>query len=462
MTMENKMYFKLSNQYARGLLVICALGLGGNALAYETRIQNTKKHALLITHTKDNTTLVEKDKNPDGSLSTKEGWKLSSAGGLSYLHPEDDRFWFKFSGLVRLDETFFMGSASDKQNDLPSGINLRVADLYLNGGLGEDWSYSLSLSFASKFGWGESWVSYAGFHPNNQIYVGIVSGSWFGLDSVNSGSWSPFLEKSMLTSTFGVGNGLGIMTDFWGDIGGITLAAMQPDHGPSAADALPGVRDRWKGTIRATIAPVHAEGDVWHFGVSGYYRQIKSHSNGVAFSGMRFKSQQSARARNTVELLDTNLMQANNSRAMNVEFARQYGPFMLEAEYTMPFVHRVNVYNASASQDTVRFSGWNIQTRYLLTGEHHAYSVRDGNFGALNPEGPYGAFEVAARYDFLNLNQKNVRGGSAHDLTLGLNWYLNQNLRLSANYIRASVHPKLDAPKRNLDIIGMRCQVAFK
>ncbi len=456
---------KTVNKFS-GSLLMFGVALSGNASAHTTTIENTKQHALFIKHGKEKTTSTGTQKNSKPNLSAPQGWQLKSAGGLSYLNTNDDSVWFKLSGAIRFDETLFMGSYKDKQNDFPSGASLRTADLYLDGGLAKDWSYTLQLGFTgNSVNFGDVWLSYSGFLPNNQVFIGKVPGNWFGLDGSNSTSWNPFLERSLQTLAFYPADGLGVMTDFWWDIGGVTLTAMQPDQGESSD--LAGVRDRWKGTIRATLAPIHEHGDVWHFGVSGAYREVVSSYQGNA-KGTQFKTRPSARNRNTASLLDTSMIQANNSRLLNVEFARQYGAFMLEGEYTYATVHRVGLNNTTVTpqvprtQGDVNFNGWNLQTRYVLTGEVHEYDVRDGGFGSLKPKASYGAVEVAARYDFLDLNNKDVRGGSEHNVTLGVNWYISQQVRLSANYIRASIHPAQDKTKRNLDIIGLRCQLRFK
>ncbi len=417
-----------------------------------------------------------------------KGWLLTSTGGLSYENPNCADYWFKLSGLLRFDETFFMGSYRDKGANYPNGGNIRTADLYIEGGVGEDWSYSIPLEFATagrpRFG-NTTWISYSGFADNNQAYVGLVPGNWFGLDNANSGTWNPFLERSLVANTFYPGDGIGVMTDFWSDNAGLTLVAMKSDQ--SVFNEVSRVRDRWRATARATVAPKHEAGDAWHFGVSGAYREVVntvsglpatfSNGSGAGFAvsnpGARVRNSTGTGIGNVVSTVTGNAglpIQANNVRMFNVEAARQIGPFMLEGEYTNAFVHRMGTQSfvqadgttVQVAQGTVRFSGWNIQTRYLLTGEHHFYDVRDGQFGSVKPCSAYGAFEIAARYDFVDLNDKNVRGGTQHDVTVGLNWFLNQQVRFSANYIRASIHPANDAQHRNLDIIGLRAQVRFK
>ncbi|HEV2523872.1 MAG TPA: porin, partial [Gammaproteobacteria bacterium] len=400
-------------------------------------------------------------------------------------------YWFKLSGLLRFDEAFFMGSYRDKGNNYPSGGNIRTADSYFEGGVSQDWDYIVSLQFASNSrpAFGDTWIAYSGFADNNQVFFGRVPGNWFGLDNANSGTWNPFLERSLVANTFYPGDGIGFMTDFWSDCAGITFTAMKSDQ--SAFNEVSNVRDRWRGTVRATVAPVHEEGDVWHFGVSGAYREVvntvsgspATFSNGTGAGFFAFPGVKTRNTTGTNSVVNTTNgnpasvvtgtltpIQANNIRMFNLEAARQIGPFMLEGEYTNAYVHRMGTQPfveqggavVAVQQGTLQFSGWNVQMRYLLTGEHHAYDVRDGNFGAVKPCSEYGAFEVAARYDFVDLNDKNVRGGSQHDVTLGLNWFLNQNVRLSANYIRASIHPANDQVHRNLDIIGLRAQIRFK
>lgn len=459
-------YSGFVKKFASGLAVV-SIAFSGNAFAsyssqkqemHTTKIQATNKHkANPIAHSTNGK-----------AWELGKGWKISSFGGLTYEHPNDARYWFKASGTLRLDETFFMGSYRDKQNNFPSGAYVRTADIYFDGGLGQDWEYTMALEFRGSFvSFGDVWLAYSGFCDNNQVFVGRVPGNWFGLDNANSSSWNPFLERSIQTLAFYPGDGLGVMTDFWWENGAITLSAFQPnqtgDHTNSnfyrtfANRNLPEVRDRWTTVARGTFAPVHDEGYVWHFGISAAWRETVSAVNGVPVNTVRFATLPSARARHTSALLDTGPIRANNTRWLNVEMAHECGPVLLEGEYTEVFVHRLN-----DDLGMLRFHGWNVQGRYLLTGESHEYDVRDGQFGSVKPRADFGAIEMAVRYDYLNLNDKTIRGGTEHNVTLGLNWFVNGNVRLSANYIRAGIHPLNDALKRNLDIVGMRVQVRFK
>ncbi len=75
------------------------------------------------------------------------------------------------------------------------------------------------------------------------------------------------------------------------------------------------------------------------------------------------------------------------------------------------------------------------------------------NFG--KDSGP-GAWQVAARYSSVDLNDESIRGGQLDDITLGINWHLNPNTRVMCNYIRARLRHVGD-----VDILQTRLQIDF-
>jgi phosphate-selective porin OprO/OprP len=55
--------------------------------------------------------------------------------------------------------------------------------------------------------------------------------------------------------------------------------------------------------------------------------------------------------------------------------------------------------------------------------------------------GGIGVFELAARYSAIDLDARGFRGGAERDVTVGLSWYPEPNLRLIANYVHGRVRP---------------------
>ena len=50
--------------------------------------------------------------------------------------------------------------------------------------------------------------------------------------------------------------------------------------------------------------------------------------------------------------------------------------------------------------------------------------------------GGKGAFELAARASYVDLNDRDIIGGEQANLSLGLNWYPNSSWRLMLNLIK--------------------------
>ncbi len=75
----------------------------------------------------------------------------------------------------------------------------------------------------------------------------------------------------------------------------------------------------------------------------------------------------------------------------------------------------------------------------------------------------WGAWEVAARLSYLDLNDGPIRGGEELNFTVGLNWYLRSNLRVMVNYVRANLKDREDPRVDDgvADIIMSRVHLFF-
>ncbi|MBM3965555.1 MAG: hypothetical protein FJ308_10910 [Planctomycetes bacterium] len=48
-----------------------------------------------------------------------------------------------------------------------------------------------------------------------------------------------------------------------------------------------------------------------------------------------------------------------------------------------------------------------------------------------------GAWQIGARYNYLDLNDSGFKGGVLHNQTYGLNWFLNPNMKCQFNCMNA-------------------------
>jgi phosphate-selective porin OprO/OprP len=170
--------------------------------------------------------------------------------------------------------------------------------------------------------------------------------------------------------------------------------------------------------------------------------------------------------------VDTGLMLSDQYSLANVEAALVYGPFSVQTE---GFVVDLN---GIGPQQDEEFYGCYVYGSYFLTGENRVYNRCTGTFGRVIPntnfwlvktcDGPcagWGAWEVAARWSYVELFDGvagNALAGQMNDVTLGVNWYWNPNMRMMFNYIHAfSDVPFLPDETNDGDILAMRLQVDF-
>jgi phosphate-selective porin OprO and OprP len=170
----------------------------------------------------------------------------------------------------------------------------------------------------------------------------------------------------------------------------------------------------------------------------------------------------------TNALLNTGaLANVGGAQVFSGEAAGQTGSFYAQGEY---FDYRIN---RLGGLPDLHFNGGYAQASYTLTGEHRKYDPVTGAYGGIKPNNPFnwsaggwGAWEIAARYTQVRLNDLDILGGEMRNITVGLNWYVNSNIRFMFNWIHGSVAKNTAAPANtdigaHYDAFAMRTQVAF-
>ncbi|MCA9264060.1 MAG: porin [Planctomycetales bacterium] len=163
--------------------------------------------------------------------------------------------------------------------------------------------------------------------------------------------------------------------------------------------------------------------------------------------------------------VDTGDLAARHVHLFNTELAAARGPITLQSEVFFTSVNRPGM-------ETALLRGAYAQASYVLTGESHAYQKNWGVFGRVVPDDPYnlthgiGAWEIAGRWSFLDLDDAGIEGGQLTNYTVGLNWYLNRFTKVQFNYIRANLEqsPVLLRPRiadSAANIYAVRLQLDF-
>jgi phosphate-selective porin OprO/OprP len=189
---------------------------------------------------------------------------------------------------------------------------------------------------------------------------------------------------------------------------------------------------------------------------------------------------------NNDKLVTTGNIFATGGSMYGLDAAGNIGSFYLAGEYHHYTIDRDRGRDPTPGNPS--FSGWYVEGSYILTGETKTYSAGAmnnelGTFNAPRVVSPFsldghswGAWEVAVRYSDLSLDYHEgmtgfatplggVRGGEEKIWTAGLNWYLNNNVRLMFDYQNVAVN-KLGASKpwpqigQNFNVYSVRLQFA--
>lgn len=406
------------------------------------------------------------------------GLPVSSDGGLLVGNPKVDPYWFQVSGDMKIDQRTYWGDTSPTNfaGLYQSGAFIRAAGLSFEGGAGRNFTYTLALAFEPKASTSridDAYITYQGMKwlmPNFTFSIGqVVPG--FCITCAASGKWIPFLERSMGTNAFGPRQGLGISANTYNNNYSLTVAAtQQPPTGTQVVDPRGNViikPDLWQGAFRLTYAPIAETGKVMQMGFSAH---IKEDSN----TGLQFATNPEMRSGNSITLLNTTtvlaksgvnpaiLIAAKNQKTIDAEFLGIYGPLSGELEYQQVWVSRGKV-NDVVQGPNLTFNGYHAQVAYVLTGESRPHKKSNGTTGQIKPKSKCGAWEVAGRFSFITLNDKDISGGMAHNTSASLAWYANDNVKFIGEYVYSKQSRAFPTyfDKRQLQSIGMRMQVVF-
>lgn len=329
----------------------------------------------------------------------------------------DGDYSFELGGRVHIDSAWY----DDDKTDLGSGSLVRRLRLELGGHLPRDWDYSFGVDFGNnKVSMKSAYLTYTGLEPA-EVSVGNFKEP-FGLEELSSSNYMTFMERNAITETFAPGRhvGLGATThgETWMVAGGVYSG-----KGVSQDDVDQG----WSATARAVYSPIHDDTHVLHLGAAVSRR-------GAGDEMFRFNVRPDSRVTDT-KLVDTDdIVGSDTAMLYGLEAAAVCGPLSLQGEYIAAALDR------TMGMSDLDFSGWYGFLSWFLTGESRNYSQSSGKFGRLSPRRPFGdggpgAWEVAARFSHLDLIDADVIGGEQDLLTLGVNWYVTQNIRFMANYV---------------------------
>lgn len=416
------------------------------------------------------------DEGSDLEMTAKwnHGLELSTADKAFRVHiggrTQLDVGWFSVDPNLYTAANGFEVPTPGLGNVYEDGADFRRARLRVDGTMYEqiewaaeyDFVNSANLDGAARAMTGPTdlWFAFKDVPALGLVKIGNQKEA-IGFEHLVSSRFLPFMERSYNQDTFygGLFNGFNPGVSASGtygteEIGTYNLGLFKPTNNIFAYNTGEG---DYAVTGRLTrLLFWEDEGSrLVHLGVS--LRQATATGTNVGAGSTNPFRSQTFRTRDAIRTgLSTHwptpaniTLFGDDSQSANLEFVVVHHSVTLQAEYLVNGFQDARRDPFDPLGTNVFYHGGYVQLLYYLTGEHDHYGKKVGFFERVKPaenfifmrdeSGCYftgrGAWQIGARYNFLDLNDEGLNGGILHNGTLGLNWFLNPNMKLQFNYI---------------------------
>ncbi len=364
------------------------------------------------------------------------------------IAPADRRYTLELGGRVHVDWTRHSGDTGPATP--VDGAELRRARIAVGAELGEPWRAFGEVDFGGgDVAVKDLWIAY---DVSDAIRVTLGQQKQpYNLGLEMSSNDIPFVERGVdnaLVEPF-VDRAVGVRVDAsgrrWFFAGGVFGEPIDDEH------------EGWGTSARFVAAPVVEAGVALHLGLRVAYREP------AADRGARLRDETTSSS--DVAIVDTApIAGADAVTLYGPEAAIAVGPFSVFGEYSRARVEH--------TAGTLSFDGWHIAAAWSVTGESRAavYDLAAGEFKrlephtALSPGNGAGAWELAARYASIDLNDDFLVGGTENTITLAANWYPNRRVRMMLDWTRivdTDASNDVRAAAEGLDVVTFRVQCAF-
>ncbi len=445
LTIKTKVRSKMKqHNYKRltGLMLGSVLGVTGLGAQADSELEDllgVLKANGTITQAEYERLLREAKEEPRKKDKKSKRTEVETDGGLKVKSADGD-FTFELGGELWFDAAFYQEDVAP----LGDGTELRRARVSLEGKIFDDWAYTAEYDFGGN----DAEVKDAFLQYNGYKTLAWRVGNFkepFSMEEQTSGKALTFMERALPVDAFAPGRNLGLGALSRGDNWSAAAGLFGEAVGADASDE----GDEGTGIAgRLTFAPVKTKQQVVHLGGALTYRKPDDDKE------VRYRVTPESRVTEET-LVDTgNINDVDNTTQYGLEAAYANGPLSVQGEYLNTMVARTNA-------SDLNFNGWYVYGSWVLTGEMRPYRVSRGRFNRIIPKGDKAAWELALRYSTIDLNDDDIAGGKENNLTLGLNGYINRNVRVRANYILVDADPSKDGVTDQPKIFQLRGEVYF-
>ncbi len=457
------MNFRRTTIQALAPLIISGglLALSGNALANDS--EELEKLRALVQELDQKVKIIERKDEiaAEDAAAKKKETPIVNAGPSGFgIKSADGNFEYQLRGLVQFDYRDFRDDSSKNQAE---GFTARRIRPTFQGTLFGKYDFRFTPEFGESVNRAQdtgnssrvidAYVD-ARFFPQAKLRVGKFK-PFVGLERLQGGGDIKFIERSYVSNNILPNRDLG--ASLYGDVldGKLNYAV----------GVFNGVADGGEGTtlldtnddkdyaVRVFATPFKGTDSVLEglgFGIAATHGE----ANGTASTGVTNGYKTPGQATASFFTLNTNVVGDGERTRWTPQAYYYNGPFGLITEYAKSSIDVTRTGSGLVNSGKVESDAWQVAGSWILTGE-------DASFRSVKPKNPFetgksgwGAWEIVARYQQQEIDNEAFRGvgttvaqqtntqfasltasaKSAKTWGGGINWYLNQWVKLAVNY----------------------------
>jgi phosphate-selective porin OprO and OprP len=359
-------------------------------------------------------------------------------GGYLVFQSADSAFKYWLDARAQVDAADYLGAT----NSMATGVILRRVRLGVKSTLYRNWLGEIDVDFAGDaVEVKDLWIGYQGW-SNSLLRVGNFKEP-FSLETLTSSKYITFLERSYIDN-FSPDRHIGLAYSRWGSRWQVSGGVF--GQGSGDIDAT-GQNQGFGLTARATVAPLLKDRQLIHLGAAVSRRTPDADATP---NRLRIRARPETNVNKARFLSTGRITNVDYELLYNGELAVVQGPFSVQAEATKADVHRLG------GLSTGSFWGGYAAVSFFLTGESRPYIASEGEWDRVFPRSSKGAWEVAARVSTMDLDDTSigVDGGKGTNITLGLNWYINANFKLMADYVHVNLNGNAVPDQGTAPLVG--------
>ncbi len=312
--------------------------------------------------------------------------------------------------ITPISRVLMDAAAVSNSDTIKGGVYFYDVRLGVKGKVNDNYFFKLDIGFANnKVKAKDVYVGYR--YKNHTIQAGQFYEP-YSSDMLASTTDMRFPQVAGSTFAFGVSRRIGVLYNYDEKKYGLSAGVFSDGSNSEGQRGM----NAWSLAGRVLYRPVYTNKEVLHISAAPSWRKIDGKLT-IASVGVS--------SCEDVSVTKATLNDAKSQFKIGTEFLYMNQKISFQSEYKYSKVSR----DAAPSYDVMGVYG---QLSWMVFGPQYGYDTASSC--TVRPQTK--SLELVLRYDYLNQDDSNagIKGGSFHDLSLGVNYYLNKNIAAKLSY----------------------------